>query len=110
MNRFRTTHLILAGTVLAAGALPANAQNTPQPVRPRNVPVAAPAPAPTQVPAQAPVVVYQNPDQIPNAREVQEQLRRILDTYPPTVRQLLRRDPTLMQREDDMAPSPALAA
>jgi hypothetical protein len=54
-----------------------------------------------------PVVLYQGQT---NARDVQQQLREILDAYPPTLRQLIRLDPSLMQREDFMAPYPALAA
>jgi len=56
------------------------------------------------------VVVYQNPDRMPNANEVQGEVRQILSAYPPSLRQLLAIDPSLMQREDYMAPYPALSA
>ena len=97
MNRFHTASFALAGVLAVAAASPVLGQI--QSVQPRNAP-AAPQPS-------APVVVYQNPT---NAREVQNQLREILDQYPPTLRQLIRLDPSLMQREDYMASYPALSA
>ena len=97
MNRFHTASFALAGVLAVAAASPVLGQI--QSVQPRNAP-AAPQPS-------APVVVYQNPT---NAREVQNQLRDILDQYPPTLRQLIRLDPSLMQREDYMASYPALSA
>jgi hypothetical protein len=102
MNRFRPSHAVLAGALAIGTASPLLAQ-APQPApRPRVAPVAAQA--------QAPVVVYQNPDEIPNFRSVQEQLRRIMEAYPPSVREVLRIDPSLMQRDDYLEPYPALAA
>ena len=103
MNRFRTSHVVLAGVLTIGTASPLLAQTQPQPApRPRVAPV------PPQ--GQAPVVVYQNPEEIPNFRSVQEQLRRIMEAYPPSLRQVLRLDPSLMQRDDYLAPYPALAA
>ena len=105
MNRIHTAPLLVAGALVAAVASPVFAQAPPQPANP---PAAPPAVAPAQRPA--PVVVYQNPERLQNANEVQSELRRILSAYPPSVRQLLAIDPTLMQREDYMAPYPALTA
>ena len=45
-----------------------------------------------------------------NARDVQHQLRDILEAYPPSLRQLIRLDPSLMLREDFMAPCPGPTA
>jgi len=105
MNRIHTAPLLVAGALVAAVASPVFAQAPPQPANP---PAAPPAVAPAERPA--PVVVYQNPERLQNANEVQSELRRILSAYPPSVRQLLAIDPTLMQREDYMAPYPALTA
>jgi hypothetical protein len=44
------------------------------------------------------------------ARETRERLRRLLDQYPPSVRQVLRIDTTLLSRPDYLATYPALAA
>jgi hypothetical protein len=103
MNRFHAAAFVLVAVVTAASTS-LSAQQAPVPSRPRTAPVAPQAPAPQ---GQPPVVVYQNPT---NAREVQEQLRQILDAYPPSLRQLIRLDPSLMQREDYMAAYPALTA
>jgi hypothetical protein len=45
-----------------------------------------------------------------NARETRERLREILNEYPPSVGQVLRLDPSLLTRQDYMAPYPRLAA
>lgn len=100
MNRFHTTSFVLTAAIVAS-AISISGQELQPPTRPRT----APAPAPVQ-PAP-PVVLYQGQT---NARDVQQQLREILDAYPPSLRQLIRLDPSLMQREDFMAPYPALAA
>src|SRR5262245_585638 len=44
------------------------------------------------------------------ATETREQLRQILDQYPPSVRQVLRCDPSLLTRQEYMATYPTLAA
>lgn len=102
MNRFHTASFVLAAAV-ATSATSISAQEAPVPSRPRTAPA---APVVTVQPAP-PVVLYQGQT---NARDVQQQLREILDAYPPSLRQLIRLDPTLMQRDDFMAPYPALAA
>jgi hypothetical protein len=105
MNRFQTAPLLVAGALIVIAAPPAFGQVTNRLQAPG--PVNAPA-APS--PAQPPVVVYQNPDRLQNANEVQNELRQILQAYPPSLRQLLAIDPSLTQREDYMAPYPALSA
>jgi hypothetical protein len=100
MNRFPAAAFVLAA-VIASTAPSVSAQVQVQgPNRPPTAPAAPAAPVP-------PVVVYQNPV---NAHEVQQQLREIMSAYPPSVRQVLQLDPSLMQREDYMAPYPALTA
>jgi hypothetical protein len=60
---------------------------------------AAPPPAPAELPAL---------DQ--NARETRDRLREMLDSYPPSLAQVLRLDPSLISRTDYVAPYPRLAA
>jgi hypothetical protein len=62
------------------------------------------APAAAQQPAQPRPVEEQN------ASETRERLRQILDQYPPSVRQVLRCDPSLLVKPDYMATYPTLAA
>jgi hypothetical protein len=65
-----------------------------------------PAPAVGQVsPGQPPLPSF---DQ--NAEETREQLRQILDRYPPNLRVVLRYDPTLLNNAAYLAPYPGLAA
>jgi hypothetical protein len=47
--------------------------------------------------------------QTPNARETRNQLNEIFNELPPSVREVLRIDPTLLYREDYIANYPALA-
>ena len=66
-----------------------------------------PAPAAAQQPTPPPV-----PDTIhvaQAAENTREQLRNVLRTYPDSVAEILRRDPSLMSRADYMAPYPQLA-
>src|SRR5688500_18337341 len=104
MSRFHTAVLGLAA-IVASSVVTISAQEPPVPSRPATVP-AAPAPQSAPQPGQTPIVVYQNPG---NAREVQQQLREILEAYPPSLQQVIRLDPSLMQRADFMAPYPALS-
>jgi len=109
MNRIRPASLLVAGALIAGGGSQpalAQTQGAQAPERLRNAPV-APVPAAA---AQPPVVVYQNPGDVPNAENVREQLRRVLSVYPPSLRQILALDPALLQREDYLAPYPALSA
>ena len=103
MNRFQPASLLVAGALTVAAVSPVFGQNRLQDRGPANVPVAP-------VPGQPPVVVYQNPEDVPNAENVREQLRRLLSAYPPSLRQVLALDPALLQREDYLAPYPGLTA
>src|SRR4051812_38979914 len=103
MNRFQPASLLVAGALAVTVASPVFGQVTNRLQSPGNAPVAP-------VPPPPPVVVYQNPERIQNANEIQGELRQILSAYPPSLRQLLAIDPSLLQREDYMAPYPALSA
>jgi hypothetical protein len=102
----RASSLLFVGALAVAGtAVPVlgQVQSLQPPERQGTVPVAPPA-------GQPPFVVYQDPGRIQGAGEVRGQLQQILSAYPPSLRQLLALDPTLTQREDYMAPYPALTA
>ena len=64
----------------------------------------APARAVEAAAAPAPVVDEQT------AQETRERLRQILETYPPSVAQVLRLDASLLTKPDYLAPYPTLAA
>ena len=75
--------------------------------RPSAQPATPPAaPAPAQVPAAVIPPVYQVQT---DANTVRDQLQDVLRQYPPTVGEVLRRDPSLMSRADYIAPYPQLA-
>jgi hypothetical protein len=102
---FRTAAATLFMTAVLSGVSPSrlHAQARPQaPERP-----AAPARVEArlaQADVQAPQIVS---DQ--NAERTREQLRETLDHYPPTLRQVLRLDPSLLSKSDYLALYPALA-
>src|SRR6185503_19570126 len=58
-------------------------------------------------PLQSPPVILQ---QMPDARETRNELHEIFNQLPPSVREVLRIDPTLLYREDYIANYPMLAA
>jgi hypothetical protein len=78
---------------LPPGALAAQARQAPARVEAQPAPPAAPTATDDQ-----------------SARETRDRLREILDQYPPSVSQVLRLDPTLLNRPDYIAPYPMLAA
>jgi hypothetical protein len=102
MSRFHRAAFVLAVAIAAAPVNFATAQEAP--ARPRTTPAQAPPPA-QAAQVQPPVVVYQNPE---SARDVQGQLREILNKYPPSLREVLRNDPSLLGRPDYLAPYPLL--
>jgi hypothetical protein len=75
------------------------------------VPAAAlaqqPAPGVAQPQQTVMVPVYQSPQ---SAQDVRQQLHDIMRTYPPSVGEVLGRDPSLMSRADYMSPYPQLVA
>jgi hypothetical protein len=85
-------------TALLSGRPPAfAAQARPAPARAETAVQTPPPPAPTIVDDQS-------------ARQTRERLRQIFDQYPPSVSQVLRLDPSLLNRPDYLAPYPTLAA
>lgn len=68
-------------------------------------PAAPPTPATATVAAPQPLPMYQVPT---DANTTREQLQEILRQYPPSVGEVLRRDPTLLSRADYIAPYPQL--
>jgi hypothetical protein len=85
--------------VFAAVTVLGQARPSAQPATPRP---AVPAPAPAA--AIPPVYQVQT-----DANTTRDQLQDILRQYPPTVGEVLRRDPSLMNRADYIAPYPQLA-
>ena len=92
--------LLMTGAVSEARQQPAQPA---QPVRPAT-------PAPPQPPAaqaqSSPEFLADQPD----AGETRSRLRDVLNQYPPSVREVLRIDPTLLYRPDYLATYPVLAA
>jgi hypothetical protein len=86
-------------SVLQAQAAPERPATPSAPQRPST-------PASPQQPSVA--VTFQG--DLPNARETQQRLREIFEQHPPSVREVLRIDPTLLSRADYLASYPALAA
>jgi hypothetical protein len=67
----------------------------------QRAPASAPQPGPQQ-----PITVYENQP----SYQTQNELQELLNRYPPTVRQVLQLDPTLLDTPDYLATYPALAA
>jgi len=94
---------VVLGLAMAAAA--SEAGQTPTP--PRLAPTLPQRPQPPTVPAQSsPGFLHEQTD----ARETQERLREVLNQYPPSVREVLRIDPTLLYRPDYLATYPMLAS
>ena len=95
MTRMRSKRVWMAGVLMACiGVLqpsPAKAQGAKS--------VAAPAPA------QSIVTVEQ-----PDAQRTKEELRQLLERYPPTLGTVLALDPTLLSNQAYLAPYPALVS
>jgi hypothetical protein len=103
---FRTLSATLFMTAVLSGVSPSrlHAQRPQAPERPA-APSRADRPAP-------PVNIDAQPMQVvsdQNADRTREQLRETLDHYPPTLRQVLRLDPSLLNRPDYLALYPALS-
>jgi hypothetical protein len=100
-------YLQIAAVVLglAVAAVRSEASQTPPPTRP--APAVPAQPQPPAAPAQlSPGFTHEQTD----ARETQDRLRDVLNQYPPSVREVLRIDPTLLYRPDYLATYPMLAA
>ena len=97
----RHLHILVLAIVVALGASTSEARQG----RPA-APAAPQRPQPPTTPAQPPpgFVIEQI-----DARETQDRLRDVLKQYPPSVREVLRIDPTLLYRPDYLATYPGLA-
>lgn len=104
MRRLHT--LILVAGLLSAGAVSEARQTAPQ--RPAT-PSAPQRPSP---PSTGPQQSSPGPAFLerPDARETRDRLNELFNQYPPSVREVLRIDPTLMYRADYLANYPVLAA
>jgi len=95
---------LVMGLVMAAASV--EARQPAQPARPA-APAAPQRPEPPAAPPQSsPSFVTEQTD----ARETRERLGDVLNQYPPSVREVLRIDPTLLYRPDYLATYPVLAA
>lgn len=97
---------LLITFVLSAAASEAR-QATQAPARPAT-PAAPQRPQPPAGPAQTSPGMFISETR--DARETRDRLNDIFNQYPPSVRDVLRIDPTLMYRPDYMANYPVLAA
>src|SRR4029079_18172121 len=95
--------LLIASTAHAQGnaqrgQVPSAAPQARQPARPQ---------APPEL-AQPPSPMIALPQDTRDARETRDRLRQVLEQYPPSVREVLRVDPSLLSRPDYLATYPAL--
>jgi hypothetical protein len=97
---------VVASLIVGMSAL--EAQQASPPVAPAAPRAPQPQKAP-QPPAPAGNQVAPFSDER-GARDTRERLREVLEQYPPSVRQVLRIDPSLLSRPDYLATYPALAA
>ena len=97
---------LVMGISMAAGVSEAR-QQPAQPAR-QGTPVAPQRPQPPAAPAQSSpgFMLAEQSD----ARETRDRLRDVLEQYPPSVREVLRIDPTLLYRADYLSTYPILAA
>jgi hypothetical protein len=102
-----TTQILAVTAALGMAAVTAEAQPAAQ-QRPQtpSTPQASQPPALPQPSQSSPGVILERQD----ARETRERLNEVLNQYPPSVREVLRIDPTLLNRADYMATYPVLAA
>lgn len=97
--------VLLIAFILSAGA--SEARQPAQPVKPVT-PSAPQRPQPPAGPAQTSPGMFISETR--DARETRDRLNEIFNQHPPSVREVLRIDPTLMYRPDYMANYPVLAA
>jgi hypothetical protein len=103
MKNFHIPVILIALLMSSAAS---EARQPAQPARPAT-PSAPPRPQPPAAPAQSSQAVFpENRD----ARETRDRLNEIFNQHPPSVRDVLRIDPTLMYRPDYLANYPVLAA
>src|SRR6185503_9848169 len=96
---------LVAGLSMTPSVVQAQAAAPQRPATP-----SAPQRPSTPASPQQPAVAVTFPSDLPNARQTQERLREIFEQHPPSVREVLRIDPTLLSRADYLANYPVLAA
>jgi hypothetical protein len=99
-------HMMLGVT---APAIAAQRPSTSQAIQAPQPPPRPAVPQPPQPPPPQPYVQLPMQDDR-GARDTREWFRKVLDQYPPSVRQVLRIDTSLLSRPDYLATYPALAA
>jgi hypothetical protein len=104
MRNFAVSALVV-GLLMAVSVTGTEARQTP-PAR-SGSPVAPQQPQPPTAPVPSGAVVLR---ETTDARETQDRLRDVLNQYPPSVREVLRIDPTLLYRPDYLATYPMLAS
>jgi hypothetical protein len=104
MRNFAVSALVV-GLLMAVSVSGTEARQTP-PAR-SGSPVAPQQPQPPTAPVPSGAVVLR---ETTDARETQDRLRDVLNQYPPSVREVLRIDPTLLYRPDYLATYPMLAS
>ena len=102
MRNIQIFALVLA---ILATAAASEARQPAQPARPA-VPVPQRPQQPASPPQSSPGFIHEQTD----ARETQARLQEVLNQYPPSVREVLRIDPTLLYRADYLATYPMLAS
>jgi len=96
--------VFLVAGLLSAGAV-SEARQAAQQQRPATPSPSAPAQPPSAGPQQTPGVFLEQ-----NARETREQLDKVFRQHPPSLREVLRTDPTLLASDSYLATYPSLAA
>src|SRR4051812_20500318 len=91
----------LLGTTLLFAAASLAAAQSPAP----SAPASPGSPALPATPAVTAVPVFQD---TPNVRDTFERLQQILQEHPPSVREVLRLDPALLNSAEYLAPYPQL--
>jgi len=97
-----TAVLLVASLAQAQG----NTQRAQVPPPPQASQPGRPQPPPEL--AQPPSPVFELGQDTRDARETRDRLRQVLEQYPPSVREVLRIDPSLLSRPDYLATYPAL--
>jgi hypothetical protein len=105
MRQLRTI-LLVAGLLSAAAVSEARQTATQRPATPSPPQRPSPLTPGPQQSSPGPAILLERPD----ARETRDRLNDLFNQYPPSVREVLRIDPTLMSRADYLATYPALAA
>jgi hypothetical protein len=106
----RNLQILAVAAALSMTAAVSEAQQPARPERPTLPPAAqrpqAPAGPAQSSPGFGPLLTSERPD----ARETRDRLNEIFNQHPPSVREVLRIDPTLMYRADYIGNYPHLAA